>query len=110
MKLANIRPATPEDYTAICGIYPQLDSLHQEHLPDRFQQPVGPVRERDFLVGQITNPKVAFLVAEAEYKLLGFVQATVMDTPAIPTLRPRRYVYIIEIVVQADYRGQGLGR
>jgi ribosomal protein S18 acetylase RimI-like enzyme len=105
-----IRQATPQDYDALCTIYEEINDLHRQQLPDRFQQPDGPSREREFLLGRIADPNVGFFVADKAGELLGLVQATIQDTPAIPTLRPRRYAYINEIVVKAPYRDQRLGR
>ena len=109
MKVA-IRQATAQDYDALCILCEEIDYLHRQQLPDRFQQPDGPSREREFLLGRIADPNVGFFVADEGGELLGYVQATIQDTPAIPTLRPRRYAYINEIVVRASNRGQGLGR
>jgi len=105
-----IRPALPDDYDRLVAIYQELHALHRENLPDRFQAVVGPSPGKVFLLGRLTDPNVTFLVAAAHDNLLGFVQATLMDTPPIPTLKPRHYAYINEIVVRSDYRGLGLGR
>jgi ribosomal protein S18 acetylase RimI-like enzyme len=105
-----IRLATPDDYEALCALSEELDFLHRLHQPERFQKPAGPSREREFLLGRIADPNVCFLVAEAEGQVVGQVQASIRDTAAIPTLRPRRYGYVEEIVVRAGYRGQSVGR
>ena len=105
-----IRPGTPEDYDGLCRLYVELNLLHRTHLPERFQLPDGPIRERDFVLGRIADPNVLFLVADAEGVVVGHLQATMMDTPPVPTIRPRRYAYINEIIVVSEYRRQGLGR
>ena len=105
-----MRPATPDDFEAVCAICEEIDSLHRQHQPVRFQKPDGPSRERGFMLERIADPTVCFLVAVAGGQVVGQVQASIREAAAIATLRPRRYGYVEEIVVRAGYRGQGIGR
>jgi ribosomal protein S18 acetylase RimI-like enzyme len=106
----SIRKATPADYDGLCRTAEALALLHRTHLPERFQRPEGPVREREYLLGRIADPNVLFLVADDAGLVVGHLQASLIDTPPLPTIRPRLYAYINEIVVQPEYRRQGLGR
>jgi diamine N-acetyltransferase len=106
----DIRLATDADCEALGELYEALAGLHREHLPDRFQRPEGPLRTEEFLLGRLHDPKVVFLVAAEAGVLVGYVQAALMEAAALPTIRPRRYVYVNEIVVRSEHQGRGIGR
>ncbi|NIV38283.1 MAG: hypothetical protein GWN58_55350, partial [Anaerolineae bacterium] len=76
--------------------------LHREHLPHIFQEPDGPARDREYMLGVLSDESCGFFVAEAEEPvlsrageaILGFVQVTIRDTPPIPILVPRRIAFV----------------
>jgi ribosomal protein S18 acetylase RimI-like enzyme len=105
-----IRAATPQDYEALLPLFEEIDTLHRQQLPERFQKPVGPARERDFFLTALADGQTKFFVAEANGELVGHIHVVVRDTPPVPILRPRHFVHVDEIVVKATYRGHGVGR
>jgi ribosomal protein S18 acetylase RimI-like enzyme len=105
-----IRRAIPDDYDALCEIMDEVDRLHREHLPHIFRQPEGPVRERDFLVGQMSDANVGLFVAEVDGKVVGMAHGLVRDTPPLPILVPRRYASIDNVGVKQEFRRAGIGR
>lgn len=105
----HIRPAVPQDYEALLPLFEEVDALHRQRHPERFQKPVGPARERELYLGALADGQTGFFVAEADGELVGHVHVSVQDTPPVPLLKPRRFAYIDEIVVKAAYRGRGVG-
>jgi ribosomal protein S18 acetylase RimI-like enzyme len=104
-----IRQATPQDYEALLPLFEDVDALHRQHHPERFQKPAGPARERDFFLTALADEQVGFFVAEVSGELVGHIHVVVRDTPPVPILKPRRLAHIDEIVVKAAYRGRGVG-
>jgi ribosomal protein S18 acetylase RimI-like enzyme len=105
-----IREADSRDYDDLCAIFDQVDALHREHVPDTFRKPDGPARERDYILGLLTDKDHGLFVAEVEGQMAGFVHVTVWDTPPIPILVPRRLVFVDNLVVSRDFRRLGIGR
>ena len=109
MKIS-IRKATAVDYITLCELFDEIDALHRNVLPRIFQKPSGPVREQDYYLGLITDENVGLFVAEMDESLVGFVHASIRDTPAIPIFVPRRYAKISDIVVKSGFKNHGVGR
>jgi len=69
---ATIRPATPDDYEAICEVLDEVDALHREALPHIFRKPEGPVRERADILEQVAGGiNMGLFVAEASGQVVG---------------------------------------
>jgi len=105
-----IRPALPQDYQALCQLLEDVDALHQDHLPDRFRQAPGPVRDRAYIFDLIEDENTALLVAEIEGLVTGMVHLTIVDVPPIPILVPRQVAIIENLVVGEGFRWAGTGR
>lgn len=104
-----IRPGTMDDYDAMIALIEQIDTQHRKARPDIFQY-AEPARERGFFIAWLAAPNKKLLVAEQDGELYGMVMFFVSDTPDIPILKPRTYLFIDLIVVDKDHRGQGVGR
>ncbi len=113
-----IRRATAHDYDELCEIIEEVDALHREHLPHLFRKPEGPARERDYILGLLSDQDVAWFVAEVEGpvprgtegRLAGFVHVVVRDTPPIPIVVPRRLAIVDNLAVREGFRRAGIGR
>lgn len=105
-----IRAATPGDAETLCELFDEADQLHRDQLPDRFQAPPGPARDKAFLLGLLADQRVALFVGEREGTLLGLVQAAVTNTPPLSIFVPRCYVVVDTLVVKAGFRQQGIGQ
>jgi len=105
-----IRDAEAHDYDALCALTGQVDAQHRDNLPDRFQKPRGPVRERDYILNLLSDENVGLFVAEVDGKVVGFVHVAIRETSPIPIFVPRRYGVIDTIAVDADLRLAGIGR
>lgn len=105
-----IRRAAPQDCDDLCMLIDQVDALHRNNQPEVFRKPIGPVRDREYVLALIADDNVGLFVAEVDGALGGMIHAFVRDTPDIPVLVPRRFVMIDNMVVREDWRGRGLGR
>jgi diamine N-acetyltransferase len=105
-----IRHATPGDYDELCTLFDQVDALHREHLPHIFRKPVGPVRDREYLLGLMADEHVGMLVARLEERIVGVAQVFVRDTPPLDLLVPRRVAVVEDVVVGSQFRHRGVGQ
>ncbi len=69
-----IRQAIPQDYEALLPLFEDVDALHRQHHPERFQKPAGPARERDFFLTALADEQVGFFVAEVSGELVGHIR------------------------------------
>jgi len=104
-----IREATPFDYENLCELFDEADKLHRDHLSERFQEPKGPARDKEFILGLLADQTVEVFVVERDGKLLGLVQAAVKDAPPMSIFVPRCYVVVDTLVVKEGFRQQGIG-
>ena len=77
-----IREAAPVDYESLCDLFDAADKLHRDHLAERFQEPKGPARSKELLLGLLADQNMALFVVERAGKLLGLVQAAVKGSSA----------------------------
>jgi ribosomal protein S18 acetylase RimI-like enzyme len=105
----HIRAATPQDYEAVLPLFDEIDAPHRQHHPERFQEPQGPARERDYFLAVLADERHGFFVAEINSELAGFVHVIMQETSPFPIVRPRRFAQLDAIVVKTAYRSQGVG-
>ena len=105
----NIRPATTADIPAIQLLYQQLDQHHVAIQPDVFQ-PIDANARPDTLLKQwIDNPNTAYLLAEIDNAIVGFVALRQGSPPPYPMFRPRDLALIEDLVVDTAHRDKGIG-
>lgn len=109
MKIS-VREATVGDYKNLFELFGEVDTLHRDNLPHRFQKANGPAREQDYYSELIDNENDGLFVAEKGAELVGFVHVIVRDTPPIPIVLPRRYAVVDSIVVKSGFQKRGIGR
>ena len=105
-----IRAATVSDCDALLPIFDEVDALHREHVPHVFQEPHGPARDDEYLLGVLADESCGLFVADAGGEILGFVQVVLRDTPPIPILVPRRVASVENLAVRQGFRRAGIGR
>jgi diamine N-acetyltransferase len=105
-----VRPATADDYDALCALFGEVDALHRDHLPQIFRKPPGPVREPEYCRVLLADENVGLFVAEKNASLIAFGHAAIRDAPPLPVFVPRRYAVVEGMGVKAEFRGHGIGR
>jgi ribosomal protein S18 acetylase RimI-like enzyme len=105
-----IRPATAADLQELCQVIDVADRLHRENLPHLFQQPEGPVRDREYLLGVLADPDHGLFVAEAGGQIAGYVHVIIRETPAIPIVVPRRLGVVDNLCIREGMRRAGIGQ
>lgn len=104
-----IRPAVLADYEATCELFAQIDALHRNAYPDRFQK-TTPAREVAYFRTWLEEDTQRMLVAEVAHTVAGVLTMKIQTVRAIPILKPRTYLLIETLVVDPAFRRQGIGR
>jgi ribosomal protein S18 acetylase RimI-like enzyme len=105
-----IRPAISADMTAVGRLGALLVREHHDFDPQRFI-PAMPGMEKgygSYLGSLLEDPKVVILVAERDGKVIGYTYSGVEGTDYMALRGPAGAMY--DIVVDPDYRQQGVGR
>ena len=106
----SIRRATTEDLPAIGWLGALLVRLHHDFDPQRFIDATSKTESGYawFLGTQLDEAKAIVLVAERDGKVIGYTYAS-MEGYDYMSLRGPAGV-LSDILVDPDYRGQGVGR
>ncbi|MCL7453244.1 MAG: GNAT family N-acetyltransferase [Anaerolineae bacterium] len=105
-----IRRAEIRDIDDIQRLYRQLDRHHAELLPEVFQPLQGDARGDEFVQLRIERDDAAYLLAELDGTVIGFVDVLRSTHPGYPMFRPREFAMIDNLVVDEAHRGQGIGK
>ena len=104
-----IRPATPQDVSAVLPMVDRIAALHESWDPAKYgYRPKPSEMYRNWLSNRATDPRSVFLVAEREDHLVGFLIATVERE--IPIYRLEEYGFIHDLWVEEQYRNEGIAR
>ena len=104
-----VRPAEIADYDRICELAAQMDRMHREVLPDRFREPDGPNRARDYVASLIADPDTFLVVAAVRGTVSGLINCGLGRSPEVPVKRSRRFLKVRGLVVDEARRRQGVG-
>jgi ribosomal protein S18 acetylase RimI-like enzyme len=110
-----LRRARFEDWPGIARLLRDIDELHAGLAPQYFRS--APRAEVDWQ-RVLADPTAAVFVAAggsgaaggSATGLLGLLSIRVYDTPADPTMVPRRRGHIETLVVETCHRRRGIGR
>nr|WP_314264713.1 GNAT family N-acetyltransferase [uncultured Moellerella sp.] len=102
-----IRAATQHDIDDVLSLYTQLFSEMAALDPERSK---AAEQLPTFVNTAITDKQFHLLVAEHAGMVIGFCLAQIQLTPAYNCLVPRRYAYIFDLMVSAEYRGNKAGQ
>jgi diamine N-acetyltransferase len=105
-----IRRAEVRDIDDIQRLYRQLDRHHAELLPEVFQPLQGDARSDEFVQLRIERDDAAYLLAELDGTVIGFVDVQRSAHPGYRMFRPREFAMIDNLVVDEAQRGQGIGK
>ena len=105
-----VRPARPEDWLGVQALLRELDELHAELVPAYFRPATRTEPEWRGLLGDSTAlALVAVDEVEGSRAPVGFLSLRIYDTPADPTMVPRRRGHLETLVVDARHRRRGIG-
>jgi ribosomal protein S18 acetylase RimI-like enzyme len=104
-----IEPAAPSDFEQIGCVFAEENRFRAELLPRMFQV-VDPIMTPEWFDAVLSNPAQALLVARAAGQVVGVLLLQEMANPDDDIYRPRRYLYVDELMVAQAFRGRGIGR
>jgi ribosomal protein S18 acetylase RimI-like enzyme len=105
-----VRPARPEDWLGVQALLRELDELHAELVPAYFRPATRTEPDWRRLLGDSTAlALVAVDEGEGSRAPVGFLSLRVYDTPADPTMVPRRRGHLETLIVDARRRRSGIG-
>ena len=107
MKLS-IRPASMTDFDAVGRIFAQENRFHSELVPEVIQV-LDPIMSEAWFAKLLAIPEQTLMLGETNDEVVGLVWLSVRSNPDDPIYRPRRTVYIEELAVAEEHRGQGIG-
>ncbi len=104
-----IRLASPRDTEALASLRRHVHDLHVAARPDHFRPLTldGARREVEAL---LARDDVRILLVSSEAGPVGYLVAMLHQRPGGEGLRPRRLLYVDQIAVKDDHRGQGYGK
>ncbi|MDR2686510.1 MAG: GNAT family N-acetyltransferase [Oscillospiraceae bacterium] len=105
-----VRPARKEDHPAVERLLRQIAQLHADLRPEIFR-PAGRKYDTERYYGLLQDTDTPILVAEnREGEVLGYAMLQVKSVGENhPVLLPRTFLYIDDLCVDGDARGQGIG-
>lgn len=105
-----IRGATTADVPILGRLGALLVQQHHDFDPRRFLAASGstPHHYAEFLGSQLDDPDVVVLVAEHEGRVIGYTFAAIEGYDYKSLRGPAGLLH--DILVDSDYRGQGIGR
>ncbi len=101
-----VRKATIQDAEALRSLYRELEEDAVRYQPEHFQ--LG-CRDDSFFQSIFDSPTQDILVAEVQGSVAGFSHVMIIEQKKVPCLKPQRAVYIQDLDVRRDLRGQGVG-
>lgn len=104
-----LRDLTLGDFDAVNNLFMQLHNLHVTHRPDIFKKIEKPTTPEawDFEASLADENKI-LLGAEFDGEIVGLC-FVIIRKPQNKTLVPRICAFIDDIVVDENYRGNGIG-
>ena len=109
MSSVTVRPAGPDDETAMGRLGAMLVAEHHEFDPLRFIAPIPGLAKRygEFLISQAERGDKIVLVAEREGEVVGYAYGGVEGNDYMVLRGPAGEIY--DVVVDPDHRRQGVG-
>src|SRR5689334_12536505 len=106
--MVNYREAKEEDLPSLCKLGGQVNAIHHAAWPHIFAASGAPERDRDHWLQGLGAESASTFVAELGGFIIGFVSVSVV-AEAHSLLQPLRYARVGSVVVDANYRGVGIG-
>ena len=105
-----IRDASTKDFIQMGSIFKQVDGLHNEAHPEIFNPPIENARSKEYIESVLQNEKSKLVVVIENDNIIGIAKADIESSPDIPLFTKREWLAISTIVVDENYRGNGVGK
>lgn len=102
----HIRLANRYDVKALTRLYYELNADMALLQPDKF---VAAYPDSLFIDNMIADSTSDIILLEQHRILIGFALIKEMETMDHACIIPRRYAYLYDFIITAEYRNQGLG-
>jgi ribonuclease HI/ribosomal protein S18 acetylase RimI-like enzyme len=104
----NVRPAAKSDFNSIVEIMAETEKLHVAAVPRVFRT-ISSEQKIEDLGHTLADRTTGFLVAEAQGKILGYIQLSARESEDVHMLKARRYVKVQDVAVKEEFRRSGAG-
>lgn len=101
-----IRKAALADVEDLRELYRELEEDGVRYQPEHF---VMGYREGGFFQNIFASSTQDILAAEIDGRVVGFSHVMILEQKKVACLKPQTLVYIQDLDVRADMRGQGIG-
>lgn len=101
-----VRKATNNDIPAISELYREQFREMAKLIPDFIKEGY---QSTEFIENTIANEESDILVYENDGMTVGFILLQAKTRPDFPFMLPRKYCYIMDIIVTENCRGKGFG-
>ncbi len=101
-----IRTAVQQDLPSVKQLYTQLNQALAGYQPDDF---TPDLQSDPFFQELLGKPEYEVLVAEEDGRVVGIAALKEAHTPPYALYVPRRFAYLMDLCVHADYRGKHIG-
>jgi ribosomal protein S18 acetylase RimI-like enzyme len=105
----NIRRAIINDAQAISQLLAEGGKLHSRALPTLLKPPETSTTDK-FVDGILRDEKCHILVAEVNHRVVGYLHFNHREEKEHPVLVPRSYISVSSLIVEEQYRQQGIGK
>lgn len=105
-----IRKAESSDCAELLRLLKCIAGLHHAGRPDIFRPASSKYNETELLDILQDEKKPIFVAAEDVQHICGYVFCIIKECVGDPMLQDRRILYIDDLCVEEDRRGQGLGK
>ncbi|MGL4538392.1 MAG: GNAT family N-acetyltransferase [Cetobacterium sp.] len=107
--MIDIRKACIEDYTSLCSVYDELDSLHLQNHPELFKKPLISSRDESDIKNIIEDPNRELFVAEYNSEIIGFTECFIATSIVHPVIKERKWIQLDNIAVKSKYQNKKVG-
>ncbi len=101
----NITIAQIKDVDGIANLYPAVTESMAEFEPFYYKKSE---QSKSYIEEIITNDDSDFIIAVEDSKIIGFALVEEMKTPPYDCFVPHEYTFIMDVVVDKDYRRKGI--
>jgi ribosomal protein S18 acetylase RimI-like enzyme len=105
-----MRTAVAADRDAIVGLIQTLNTHEQVLSGDRLTTRAAADAHYGALLARIAQQDGRLLAADAQGRVVGALGLVVQDDPPFIRANVRRHVYVTDLVVDLNWRRQGIGR